>query len=226
VIRELLLPLLAIVILVNAGVIAFAIGSRRARGSAPPRRRPTASPAAFGRAVAWSPPPVRPQAAIRPASTPPLVRPLQPAGAPSGSWEELLRRDAAGPTPAPAAILAVELVGLDRLRARLGRDTAHRLVITTGVALRHATRPGDHIGWDGAGQFRILLAGADEAIARACVDRLTGVVGPTLEGQRPAVELAVGWGVRIPGGDLRDAVRQAERQIAPTSSLVEGAAQK
>jgi hypothetical protein len=192
VIRELLLPLLAIVILVNAGVIAFAIGSRRARGSAPPRRRPTASPAAFGRAVAWSPPPVRPQAAMRPASTPPLVRPLQPAGAPSGSWEELLRRDAAGPTPAPAAILAVELVGLDRLRARLGRDTAHRLVITTGVALRHATRPG----------------------------------GPTLEGRRPAVELAVGWGVRIPGGDLRDAVRQAERQIAPTSSLVEGAAQK
>jgi hypothetical protein len=35
--RELLLPLLAIVILVNAGVIAYAVGGRRARASGQPR---------------------------------------------------------------------------------------------------------------------------------------------------------------------------------------------
>jgi GGDEF domain-containing protein len=196
--RELLLPLLAIVILANAGVIAYVIGHRQTRELEPVRRH-----AEDRRTVHW------PTFSGRTAPSTTVAAPA------AGSWDDILaseevRADGSG---TPAAVLAIDLVGLDRARMRLGPDAALRLVVKAGIALRHTARPGDPIGWDGVCRFRILVPGTDQGAARAYVDRLARAVAPALGGDRAAVRLAIGWGIRMPGGDLREATHHAERHL-------------
>ena len=201
--RELLLPLLAIVILANAGVIAYVIGHRQTRELEPVRRHAEGRRTVHGPTVSWP---------TLPWSTAPSTTVAAPA---AGSWDDILASEGvrADESGTPAAVLAVDLIGLERARARLGPDAALRLVVKAGIALRHASRPGDAIGWDGVCRFRILVPGTDQGAARAYVDRLARAVAPALGGDRSAVRLAIGWGIRMPGGDLREATHRAERHL-------------
>ena len=212
--RELLLPLLTIVILVNLGVITYVIGRRRAHE---PKALPegVAVPRAALHQVA-SPPvaaPVAPPPRRAPAL--PIPRPAAPSRSPGGSWDDMLEREGiqAARSGISAAVVAVDLVGLDDAPTGPGVEPAERLAVRAGIALHDAAGPGDRIGWDGRGRFRVLVPVTDPRGARAAVDRLTRAVAGTLTGDRSAVTLAVGWGMRTAGGDLRDAARQAEREL-------------
>jgi GGDEF domain-containing protein len=201
--RELLLPLLAIVILVNAGVIAYVIGHRRTREPERPGRHAERRRIAHRPTVSWPSMPWRtaPSTAVEAAAT--------------GSWDDVLAREEvrAEGSGIPSAVLAVDLIDLDRARARLGPEAAQRLLVKAGIELRRAARPGDPIGWDGVCRFWVLVPGMDLGAARAYVDRLARAVAPALDGDRSAVRLAIGWGIRMPGGDLREAAHHAERHL-------------
>ena len=228
--RELLLPLLTIAILVNIGVITYVIGRRRAHEPEPlsegvqGRRAGLRQAASLPVPAAVAPPAsgviAAPSAHVvapppRRAVALPILWPARPSGSPGGTWDDMLEREGiqAARSGFSAAVVAVDLVGLDNAPTGPGVDPAERLALRARRALRDATGPGDPIGWDGRGRFRVLIRVTDPPGARAAVDRLTRAVAGTLAGDRSAVTLAVGWGMRTAGGDFRDAARQAEREL-------------
>ncbi len=197
--REILAPLLALVVLVNVAAIAFALSGRPW-----PLRPGRPTLARFARRAD-----PRVGAGVRFRLT---DRPVPTAAA----WERVLTAESArhAGLQRPATVVALELVGLDRLAEREGAARAALLRWLVLNRLREATQASDPVGWDGAGTFGIVLLGADAPAAAAYVAHLVEWLRPWVGGVAAPVQLAIGWVSPPVGADLHVALGHAQLRMA------------
>jgi diguanylate cyclase (GGDEF)-like protein len=112
-----------------------------------------------------------------------------------------------------AAIVMIELDGLDRLTARLGDGAGERLVPAVADTVRRLAREADFVARLGEGRFAVLLPETDEIQAINYVERVRRTCDMWLESGAVALRLAMGWASASGDESLQDAGRVATERM-------------
>jgi diguanylate cyclase (GGDEF)-like protein len=113
----------------------------------------------------------------------------------------------------PVAVVIAELDGLSRIEERFGSAAADRLIPPVADVLRRSARSADTIARLDRVRFGLLLPETDEIQAINLVERIRAGCDRWLAAGAVAVRLSIGWASPPLGGDLGDALRQAEERM-------------
>jgi diguanylate cyclase (GGDEF)-like protein len=113
----------------------------------------------------------------------------------------------------PVAVVIAELDGLDRLEDRFGSAAADRLIPPVADVLRRSARSADTIARLDRVRFGLLLPETDEIQAINLVERIRAGCDRWLAAGAVEVRLSIGWASPPVGGDLGDALREAEERM-------------
>ncbi|HYU50847.1 MAG TPA: GGDEF domain-containing protein [Candidatus Limnocylindria bacterium] len=131
------------------------------------------------------------------------------------AWSHAVTQEAARSSRygRPVAIVIAELDGLDRLEERFGAAAADRLIPPVADVLRRSARSADTIARLDRVRFGLLLPETDEIQAINLVERIRAGCDRWLAAGAVAVRLSIGWASPPVGGDLGDALREAEERM-------------
>ena len=113
----------------------------------------------------------------------------------------------------PVAVVIAELDGLIRLEERFGSGAADRLIPPVADVLRRSARSADTIARLDRVRFGLLLPETDEIQAINLVERIRAGCDRWLAAGPVATRLSIGWASPPLGGDLGDAIREAESRM-------------
>ena len=113
----------------------------------------------------------------------------------------------------PATVVVIELDGLDRLVATLGREAGDRVLPALADALSRNARAADHLARLGPSRFGVLLPETGEVEAINYVERVRAACDLWLESGAIALRLAMGWASPGPESSLADAVARAHERM-------------
>jgi diguanylate cyclase (GGDEF)-like protein len=113
----------------------------------------------------------------------------------------------------PVAVVIAELDGITRLEERFGSAAADRLIPPVADVLRRSARSSDTIARLDRVRFGLLLPETDEIQAINLVERIRAGCDKWLAACAVAVRLSIGWASPPLGGDLGDALREAEDRM-------------
>jgi diguanylate cyclase (GGDEF)-like protein len=113
----------------------------------------------------------------------------------------------------PVAVVIAELDGLTRLEERFGSAAADRLITPVADVLRRSARSADTIARLDRVRFGLLLPETDEIQAINLVERIRAGCDRWLAAGPVATRLSIGWASPPLGGDLGDAIREAESRM-------------
>ena len=113
----------------------------------------------------------------------------------------------------PATVVIIELDGLDRLVAVLGREVGDRVLPALADALSRNARGSDHQARLGATRFGIMLPETGEIEAINYVERVREACDLWLEASAIALHLSIGWASPGPDMSLAGAVARAHERM-------------
>jgi diguanylate cyclase (GGDEF)-like protein len=113
----------------------------------------------------------------------------------------------------PVAVVIAELDGLTLLEERFGSSAADRLIPPVADVLRRSARSADTIARLDRVRFGLLLPETDEIQAINLVERIRAGCDKWLAAGAVAVRLSIGWASPPLGGDLGDALIEAETRM-------------
>jgi diguanylate cyclase (GGDEF)-like protein len=113
----------------------------------------------------------------------------------------------------PVAVVIAELDGLTHLEERFGSVAADRLIPPVADVLRRSARSADTIARLDRVRFGLLLPETDEIQAINLVERIRAGCDRWLAAGPVATRLSIGWASPPLGGDLGDAIREAEGRM-------------
>lgn len=113
----------------------------------------------------------------------------------------------------PATVVIIELDGLDRLVAALGREAGDRVLPALADALSRNARGADHLARIGPERFGILLPETGEVEAINFIERVRQACDLWLESGAIALQLSMGWASPGPDSSLADAVARAHERM-------------
>jgi diguanylate cyclase (GGDEF)-like protein len=123
-----------------------------------------------------------------------------PAGTLTGlldlvAFEEVIAHEDAreGRYRRPAAVVMLELVGLDRLIDRLGAAAGSRVDGASADTVSRLARRADYVARLGPGSYAVLMPETDEILAINYVERVRLACELWLEAGEVAMRLAIGW---------------------------------
>lgn len=129
-------------------------------------------------------------------------------------WDEALT--AAQETVRLGSSAGVLIMDVDRLKSvndLYGHDAGDRYLRAAGRLLLDAAATGDVIARIGGDEFAVLVQSADpDAVAALAASVQARLAADQSEGAT-ALSASVGYAVCVPGGDLTEAVRQADGQM-------------
>jgi diguanylate cyclase (GGDEF)-like protein len=196
----------------NAGgaVEAFLSDIRRTSADADPVGEPTApmKPRPKGRTKGWTGPTDR---GPDPAA---LADPVTGLDGPA-AWSHAVAQEGnrSARYGRPVAVVIAEIDGLSRLEKRFGSAAADSLIPPVADVLRRSARSADTIARLDRVRFALLLPETDEIQAINLVERIREDCDRWLAAGPVAVRLSIGWASPPVGGDLGDAIREAERRL-------------
>jgi diguanylate cyclase (GGDEF)-like protein len=131
------------------------------------------------------------------------------------AWSHAVAQEAARSSRygRPVAVVIAELDGLARLEERFGSAAADRLIPPVADVLRRSARSADTIARLDRIRFGLLLPETDEIQAINLVERIRAGCDRWLAAGAVAVRLSIGWASPPLGGDLGDALREAEERM-------------
>ena len=112
-----------------------------------------------------------------------------------------------------ATVVIIELDGLERLVATLGREAGDRVLPALADALSRNARAADHLGRIGPARFGVLLPETGEVEAINYVERVRVACDLWLESGAVALHLSMGWASPGPESGLADAVARAQERM-------------
>ena len=114
----------------------------------------------------------------------------------------------------PIVVMSVRLVGLPEAAAAHGRRAADELLVAAASVLRRNLRDPDLVARIGENEFGVLLPETQGPAMDGLLDRI-GFAAAAWRGTHPDLRLmiATGWAAPEPFGDLREALRAAERRV-------------
>ena len=112
-----------------------------------------------------------------------------------------------------ATVVIIELDGLERLVATLGREAGDRVLPALADALSRNARAADHLGRIGPARFGVLLPETGEVEAINYVERVREACDLWLESGAVALHLSMGWASPGPESSLADAVARAQERM-------------
>ena len=113
----------------------------------------------------------------------------------------------------PVAVVIAELDGLTLMEERFGSAAADRLIPPVADVLRRSARSADTIARLDRVRFGLLLPETDEIQAINLVERIRAGCDRWLAAGPVATRLSIGWARPPLGGDLGDALREAESRM-------------
>jgi len=113
----------------------------------------------------------------------------------------------------PVAVVITELDGIARLEERFGPGAGDRLIPPVAEALRRNARSADTVARLDRVRFGLLLPETDEIQAINLVERIRSACDLWLQAGAVAMRLSIGWASPPIGGDLSDALREAEQRM-------------
>ena len=112
-----------------------------------------------------------------------------------------------------ATVVIIELDGLDRLVATLGREAGDRVLPALADALSRNARAADHLARIGHARFGVLLPETAEVEAINFVERVRQACDLWLESGAIALHLSMGWASPGPESSLADSVDRARERM-------------
>jgi len=113
----------------------------------------------------------------------------------------------------PVAVVITELDGIGRLEERFGPGAGDRLIPPVAEALRRNARSADTVARLDRVRFGLPLPETDEIQAINLVERIRSACDLWLQAGAVAMRLSIGWASPPIGGDLSDALREAEQRM-------------
>ena len=113
----------------------------------------------------------------------------------------------------PVAVVITELDGIGRLEERFGQGAGDRLIPPVAEALRRNARSADTVARLDRVRFGLLLPETDEIQAINLVERIRSACDLWLQAGAVAMRPSIGWASPPIGGDLADALREAEERM-------------
>jgi diguanylate cyclase (GGDEF)-like protein len=131
------------------------------------------------------------------------------------AWSHAVAQEAARSSRygRPVAVVIAELDGLDPLEERFGPEAADRLIPPVADVLRRSARSADTIARLDRVRFGLLLPETDEIQAINLVERIRAGCDRWLAAGPVSVRLSIGWASPPVGGDLANALREAEERM-------------
>jgi diguanylate cyclase (GGDEF)-like protein len=112
-----------------------------------------------------------------------------------------------------ATVVIIELDGLDRLVATLGREAGDRVLPALADALSRNARAADHLARIGPTRFGVLLPETGEVEAINFVERVRQACDLWLESGAIALHLSMGWASPGPESSLADSIDLARERM-------------
>ena len=112
-----------------------------------------------------------------------------------------------------ATVVIIELDGLERLVATLGREAGDRVLPALADALSRNARAADHLARIGPSRFGVLLPETGEVEAINFVERVRQACDLWLESGAIALHLSMGWASPGPESSLAEAIDRARERM-------------
>jgi len=112
-----------------------------------------------------------------------------------------------------ATVVIIELDGLERLVASLGRGAGDRVLPALADALSRNARAADHLARIGPSRFGVLLPETGEVEAINFVERVRQACDLWLESGAIALHLSMGWASPGPESSLADSIDRARERM-------------
>ncbi len=112
-----------------------------------------------------------------------------------------------------ATVVIIELDGLDRLVATLGREAGDRVLPALADTLSRNARAADHLARIGPARFGVLLPETAEVEAINFVERVRQASDLWLESGAIALHLSMGWASPGPESSLADSIDRARERM-------------
>ena len=112
-----------------------------------------------------------------------------------------------------ATVVIIELDGLERLVASLGRGAGDRVLPALADALSRNARAADHLARIGPARFGVLLPETGEVEAINFVERVRQACDLWLESGAIALHLSMGWASPGPESSLADSIDRARERM-------------
>jgi diguanylate cyclase (GGDEF)-like protein len=112
-----------------------------------------------------------------------------------------------------ATVVIIELSGLERLVATLGREAGDRVLPALADALSRNARAADHLARIGPARFGVLLPETAEVEAINFVERVRQACDLWLESGAIALHLSMGWASPGPESSLAEAIASANERM-------------
>ena len=112
-----------------------------------------------------------------------------------------------------ATVVIIELDGLDRLVATLGREAGDRVLPALADTLSRNARAADHLARIGPARFGVLLPETGEIEAINFVERVRQASDLWLESGAIALHLSMGWASPGPESSLADSIDRARERM-------------
>jgi diguanylate cyclase (GGDEF)-like protein len=113
----------------------------------------------------------------------------------------------------PTTVVILELEGLDRLVAALGREAGDRILPAVADTLSRNARGADHLARLGPARFGVLLPETGEVEAVNYVERVRQSCDMWLESGAIALRLSIGWASPTADRSLTDAMTLAHERM-------------
>jgi diguanylate cyclase (GGDEF)-like protein len=110
-------------------------------------------------------------------------------------------------------VVIIELSGLERLVATLGREAGDRVLPALADALSRNARAADHLARIGPARFGVLLPETAEVEAINFVERVRQACDLWLESGAIALHLSMGWASPGPESSLAEAIASANERM-------------
>ena len=112
-----------------------------------------------------------------------------------------------------ATVVIIELDGIERLVATLGREAGDRVLPALADALSRNARAADHLARIGPARFGVLLPETGEVEAINFVERVRQACDLWLESGAIALHLSMGWASPGPESSLADSIDRARERM-------------
>ena len=112
-----------------------------------------------------------------------------------------------------ATVVIIELDGIERLVASLGRGAGDRVLPALADALSRNARAADHLARIGPARFGVLLPETGEVEAINFVERVRQACDLWLESGAIALHLSMGWASPGPESTLAEAIDRARERM-------------
>ena len=112
-----------------------------------------------------------------------------------------------------ATVVIIELDGIERLVASLGRGAGDRILPALADALSRNARAADHLARIGPARFGVLLPETGEVEAINFVERVRQACDLWLESGAIALHLSMGWASPGPESSLADSIDRARERM-------------